>query len=436
MSSSDLTDSFPAAEYLFSLRNRGAKFGIERMQAFVQALGNPECEYPVIHVAGTNGKGSTCAMLDSILRKSGAKVGMLTSPHLVQLGERIQVDRQVTSNREIADFVEFLKPVADELGEGNADDAPSFFEMMTAMGFLLFAREKVDVALVETGLGGRLDASNVVSPILSIITSIGLDHVAQLGNDLPSIATEKAGIIKNQVPVVVGCMPESAKNTIQALANKREARVFDVEAAFPEAPNDLPQTNLEGTFQRWNAASAQVASLVLKERFGLTESLVSKALQEVEWEGRWQRMQVNGRTLILDATHNEEGASALDENLAKLVKCLEKKPWVLTGTLGEERARPLMTVAAKWARGIVLLRPNQPRACPFEILEGALPKTFSGELARSTLDELFSDEGTLNFGSAGDTLVVTGSIYLLGEVLARIKGHSAPRGLDVLQDWV
>ena len=436
MCSSDPKDTFPAAEYLFSLRSRGAKYGIERMQAFVQALGHPEREYPVIHVAGTNGKGSTCAMLDSILRKSGAKVGMLTSPHLVQLGERIQVDRQVTSNQEIADFVEFLKPVADELGQGNTAAAPSFFEMITAMGFLLFAREKVDVAIVETGLGGRLDATNVVHPILSIITSIGFDHVAQLGNDLSSIATEKGGVIKNKVPVVVGCMPESAKTTIQALANKRQSRVFDVEAAFPEAPEDLPQTNLEGAFQRWNAASAQVASLALKQRFGLTESLVSEALREVEWEGRWQCLQVNGRRLILDATHNEEGARSLDDNFAKLVNRLEKKPWVLTGTLGEERASPLMEVVAKWARGIVLLRPNQPRACPFDVLERAVPKTFSGELARSTLDELFSDEGKLDFGNTGDTLVVTGSIYLLGEVLARVKGRSVHRGLDALQDWV
>jgi len=406
------------------------------MRALVRALGHPEREFPIIHVAGTNGKGSVCAMLEAVLRRGGSKVGMLTSPHLVLLGERMQVNRRVTTDEEIATFVEQLKPVSEQLAADDPEDQPSFFELVTAMGFLLFAREKVDVAVVETGLGGRLDATNVVDPILSVITSVGLDHVAQLGDDLTSVAREKAGIVKPNVPVVIGRMPPEAQAVVNQVAEERVAEVFGVESSFPTAPRGLPKTNLEGTFQRWNAGTAFVALQVLGQRFELSDALVRDVLLEVNWAGRWQRLQVNGRTLILDATHNEEGACALEENLAKLAKDGKPCPWVVTGTLGEERAGPLMAVVAKWARGISLLQPKQPRACSYDMLENALPSGFTGEVRRSSVEELFPEEGGLTLGEPGDVVVATGSIYLVGEILARIQRRRASNGMSALQDWL
>lgn len=436
MSSNEMKESTAAEKYLFSLRNRGSKYGIDRMRQLVAALDHPERGFPIIHLAGTNGKGSVCAMLEAILRSSGLKVGMLTSPHLVRLGERIQVNRRVTSDEEIARLVEQLKPVTKQLAADDPDDHPSFFELIIVMGFLIFACEKVDVAVVETGLGGRLDATNVINPILSVITSVGLDHVAQLGNDIATIAREKAGIVKQDVPVVIGRMPSEAKGSIHRVAAELQARVFEVEDAFPKALLDLPETNLEGTFQRWNAGSALVASQVLGERFGLSDPSVRKALLEVDWAGRWQRLEVDGRTLILDATHNEEGALALEENMAKLVNDRGAKPWVVAGTLGEERGAALMAVVAKWAHGIVLVRPGQPRACSFEVLEKALPEGFLGEVRRSSVEELFPAKGKLSLGEPEDAVVVTGSIYLVGEVLTFLRGQRSPGGMSALQDWV
>ena len=436
MATSEMKESNKSEKYLFSLRNRGSKYGIDRMRQLVAALGCPERGFPIIHVAGTNGKGSVCAMLEAILRTSGLKVGMLTSPHLVRLGERIQVNRRVTTDEELAELVEQLKPVANQLAAGDPDDHPSFFELITAMGFMIFASEKVDLAIVETGLGGRLDATNVVDPILAIITSVGLDHIAQLGNNIAAIAREKAGIVKQEVPVVIGRMPSDAKESIRQTAAKLRAEIYDVEDAFPKAPLDLPATNLEGTFQRWNAGAALIASQILGERFGLRASSVRNALLEVDWPGRWQQLEVAGRTLILDATHNEEGALALEENMAKLVNERGVKPWVMAGTLGEERGAALMAVVAKWARGIVLLRPNQPRACSFEELEKALPDLFPGEVRRSAMPELFPEKGKLTLGQPGDAVVMTGSIYLVGEVLTLLRGQRAPEGMSALQDWV
>ncbi|MFP6899708.1 MAG: folylpolyglutamate synthase/dihydrofolate synthase family protein [Opitutales bacterium] len=428
--------STKAEKYLFSLRNQGSKYGIDRMQALVLALGHPEREYPVIHVAGTNGKGSVCAMLEAVLRKAGLRVGMLTSPHLVSLGERLQVNRWITPDEEIADFVDYLQPIAERLGRIDPEDHPSFFELITAMGFLLFAREQVDVAVVETGLGGRLDATNVVDPILTIVTSVAMDHVAQLGNDLASIAKEKAGILKQRVPVVIGRMPFEAKEVIVRVAENLQANVFQVETLFPHAPRDLPITNLEGTFQRWNAGVTLLATQVLEKRFGLKEPFVRDALQGVDWPGRWQRLELDGRTLILDATHNAEGSLALEENIRALIQDYGDRPWIIAGTLGDERASALMPVVAKWAKGIVLVRPNQPRACSFEELERALPTDFTGPVRRARTEELFPDEGKLVLGKSGEVVVVTGSIYLVGEILSKLRGYSPSSDLNALQDWV
>ena len=239
-----------AKAYLYSLKHHGAKYGIDRMRLLGEKIGHPERRFPVIHVAGTNGKGSTCAMLEAIFRLNGYKTGLFTSPHLVFQGERIQVNRKILDPDSIVKYTLQLKSIADKLAARNAADHPSFFEFMTAMAFMRFAEEAVDIGIIETGLGGRLDATNIVRPEISVITSISLDHTELLGDDLPAIAREKAGIIKEGRPVVLGCLPKEAENTIREIASQRNAPVHSIAEQFGNTSLDYPLTNLHGDYQR------------------------------------------------------------------------------------------------------------------------------------------------------------------------------------------
>jgi len=408
-------------EYLFSLKAGGAKFGVDRMRVLADALGHPEQRYPVIHVAGTNGKGSVAAMLDAVLHAAGWRTGLYTSPHLVRLGERVQVDRQRLTESEIQDYVAELSPISAREDLFAPADRPSFFEFMTAMAFLQFDRRKVDVAVVEVGLGGRLDATNIVEPEVSVITSIGLDHCEYLGDRLELIAAEKAGIIKQGRPVVIGRMPPEAEQVIRAIAAGRSAPVHSVREVFGDDIGRYPWTNLEGDYQRWNAATAVLAARLLPPRWKLDEATIARGLARADWAGRWQRVRIGGRPAILDASHNPEGAQILDANLARLVAETGRKPVILTGILGEFRARPLLAVIARHAKEIHLAIPHQSRACNFETLEHLIPADFTGPVHRTAVPAAFPAPDRCAMGGLSDVVVVTGSIYLLGEVLERLE---------------
>ena len=259
--------------YLYDLRNRGSSFGIERMLKFVQLLGNPQHEFPIIHVAGTNGKGSVCTMLDSIYRSNGYKVGLFTSPHLTELGERIRINGKNISENEIKSWVKKLKPVASKM-EKEGSEHPTFFEFMTAIAFLNFKKNNVDIAIIETGLGGRLDSTNVVLPKLSIITTISKDHCAILGDTLEEIATEKAGIIKHQVPVLIGSLPVCASGVVEKIAEERDTLVSVIDESKHES---FPSTNLKGSYQRQNAAIALRASEMLENEITVKKELCIEA---------------------------------------------------------------------------------------------------------------------------------------------------------------
>jgi dihydrofolate synthase/folylpolyglutamate synthase len=428
---------YPATkEYLFGLKYQGPKYGIDRMRLLGERLGHPERRYPVIHVAGTNGKGSVCAMLEAIYRQAGKRVGMYTSPHLVFLGERVQVNRQPLTPDDICRYVDELRLHAEAIAAQEPDAQPSFFEFMTSMAFLHFARQRVDLALIEVGLGGRLDATNIVSPALTIITSIGLDHMEFLGSTLPEIAREKAGIIKPGIPVILGRLPAEAEAEIRAVAKTLNAPVHTVNERFGEDLAGFPTTRLEGSHQRVNAGTAALAVEVLAKTFPVSTATVAAGLQEVIWAARWQRFPLShNRQLILDASHNAEGARTLDENLSHLRVESGRSPLMLIGALGEHRARALLEVAARHAREIILLQPNQPRATGFAELRTFIPKAFGGPVRDSTVAAIFPSSGVCALGLPGDTIVATGSIYLLGEILERFA-HTTPAGEGILQDTV
>jgi dihydrofolate synthase/folylpolyglutamate synthase len=422
-------------DYLFGLKAGGVKFGVDRMRILAGLIGNPESSVPCIHVAGTNGKGSVSAMLESILRASGRRTGLYTSPHLVRLGERVQVNRSILTEEEITDYVRELGPVADAISSrGGLDDRPSFFEFMTAMAFLQFARRACDFSVIEVGLGGRLDATNIVLPEVSVVTSIGVDHSEMLGDTLEAIAGEKAGIIKEGRPVVIGRLPVVAEATVRSIAASRGAPVVSVREEFGEDVARYPRTGLEGDYQRWNAATATLAAGLLHPRFGVTGDAVEAGLRSVDWPGRWQRIELGGRLAILDSSHNPEGAAVLDANLARLRAETGRAPVGIVGALGALRAGPLLEVLCRHCRELHLVVPQQARASSHAELEALVPGGFHGRVFRSSVAELFPTPLNCTAGGPDDVIVVTGSIYLLGEVLTRLEPQRGP-GEGRLQDF-
>ena len=407
--------------WLTGLRNLGSRLGVERMRLLSARLGRPELAAPCIHVAGTNGKGSTCAMIEAIQRAHGRRTGLYTSPHLVSIGERIQVDRTPLTDAEVVAHAERLRPHYEAIRAQDPEDAPTFFELITAAAFLEFAARRVDVAVLETGLGGRLDATNVCAPEVCVITSIGLDHMEYLGPTHAAIAGEKAGIIKPGVPVVIGYVPPEAEAVIVARARAVGAPFHFVRDRFPQG---LPETSLPGEHQRRNAGAALLAC-ELATRLPIDEAKARAALLAVEWAGRWQSHRLaDGRRLIIDGSHNEEGARVVEPLLASL-----PSPTLIVGALGAERARPLVETAARHAARLVLVRPDNERACSVDELAAFIPAGFRGEVRRASVAELFPSPATCV--AEGETIVVLGSLYLVGEVLARLRGQGLP---DVWQD--
>jgi dihydrofolate synthase/folylpolyglutamate synthase len=410
-----------AVACLQEMKSRGISMGLEGIERLVAALGNPERRVPCIHIAGTNGKGSVAAMLESIFRSSGWRTGLYTSPHLIKLGERIQVDRIFLTEAEITSYVREMGPIAAGLSGGRVKESgASYFEFMTAMAFLHFARWDCAISCVEVGMGGRLDATNVVMPEVSVITSIALDHCEVLGDTFAAIAAEKAGIIKPGRPVILGRLPAEAEATVRGIATSRGSPVTSVAEVFGDDLAAYPRTNLAGEYQRVNAAVATLVARAMPGRWELSESRVERALLSVDWPGRWQRFSVGGRTIILDSSHNGEGAVALDENLRALVAETGRAPIAVVGVLGMARARPLVAVLCGQVRKLYFVKPAQGRACSFEELAACVPPQSPVTFNASAVDRLFPDANTCLAGSAGDTIVVTGSIYLAGEVLARI----------------
>lgn len=430
-----LSDYASAVEYLQGLKARGVALGLERMRRFVEALGNPQQQIPCIHIAGTNGKGSVAAMVESILRAGGWNVGLYTSPHLVRLGERVQVNRQILDESTIAACVRVLQPIAERLeAEFGVDEHPSYFEFMTALAFLHFARRRCDIACIEVGLGGRLDATNVIVPEVSVIASIGLDHLELLGDTLEEIAAEKAGIIKPGRPVVIGRLLPKVEAVIRDIAASRDAPVCSVREKFGDSLSRYPQTNLEGDYQRWNAATATLVAETLPARWKLDPVTVQRALLNVEWPARWQRFLVGGRHVILDTAHNSEGAAVLEANLMRLIADTGRAPILVGGMLGVARARSLVPVFCRHAREIHFVVPAQSRACRFEELEALVEPSCAARVVRGSVEQIFPSSDVCAIGAAGDTIVVAGSVYLAGEVLARLE-PARGAGESQLQDF-
>jgi dihydrofolate synthase/folylpolyglutamate synthase len=410
-----------AGLYLARRVRFGIKFGLGTMRALVAEMGHPERAYPTLLVAGTNGKGSVAAYCDAILRASGFRTGRYTSPHLVRVNERIAVDGHAIADRDFAFAVRAVRDAAERLvRRGVLETHPTFFEVLTAAAFAHFRRRAVDVAVLEVGLGGRLDATNVVDPVASAIVSIDFDHEVYLGRTLAAIAGEKAGVMRAGRPTVVGPLPGEARRAVLAQARVSGARVVEAgRGARFAGPFDLRTPSaryaglrpLPGAHQRDNLLVA-IRLLEEAKREGLSVDLrkVPAAVARTRWPGRLERV-AGDPPLVLDGAHNPAGARALAAHLA------QGPPFVLVfAAMADKDVRGLARELFPLATEIVLTRPRVSRAAtPDELARR------SGRLgARAHREPSVARALRLARRLArarGAVVVVAGSLYLVGAVM-------------------
>jgi dihydrofolate synthase/folylpolyglutamate synthase len=413
-----------AIQFLYSLRLFGANFGLENTFKLADLAGNPQKQLRFIHVAGTNGKGSTCAMLESVYRASGLRVGMFTSPHLVSFRERIQVNRQLVTENDVVRLVAELRDQCATSGDFGSisdlkenrdrqDACPTFFEFVTIMALRHFVEQKCELVILETGLGGRLDATNIVTPLASVITNIGIEHSEWLGDTVDKIATEKAGIIKPGVPVVTAAAPGHGLEVIEAVAREKHSPFTMVDAAQTNVPPlDSIELPLHGPHQRLNAALALATVRTLSKELPVTNSALRTGLMTVNWAGRMQRIQTNsGQTILLDGAHNADGAEAL--RIALQEEFPGSKPTMVFGVFRDKDSTRMCHSLAPLAERILLTPVQSERSeHPSKLVAAcrdANPHT-SIEVCGSLTEALQKI-------SAVPFVVIAGSLYLVGEAM-------------------
>jgi dihydrofolate synthase / folylpolyglutamate synthase len=408
----------PATDFLFSLERFGMKFGLANMAALCEALDHPERAFPSILIAGTNGKGSVAAMVDAALIAQGYRSGRYTSPHLQRLEERFAIGgRDVGADRLEASATRIRAAVDALLLSGRLEALPTFFECTTAVAFDLFREARVDAAVLEVGLGGRLDATNVVTPIAAAIVSIDFDHQAQLGDTRTSIAAEKAGIIKPGIPVVCGAMPPDAMEVIARAASACAAPlvVTDGDAALADRVAAIPLA-LEGAHQRLNAAVAlrllEVVDADPRHGLRVDEPARRAGLATARWPGRLETLGYRDRPLLLDAAHNPAGARALASYL------MSRWPDGVTlvfGAMKDKAVAEMLQALAPAARLLVCTTAPTPRAMTAAAL---LDVARALGLEAAAVDDPMAAVDRAY--AASRPIVVAGSIFLLGAVRERV----------------
>ena len=383
-----------AIDWLYELRLLGSKLGLKNPRQLAAHAGDPHQSLRIIHVAGTNGKGSVCAMLESIYRAAGYKTGLYTSPHLVSFRERIQVNRELIAEMEVVRLTECMQAL---LRKFPAEQPPTFFEVITVMALEHFARARCDIILLETGLGGRLDATNIVTPIATVITPIAFDHQQYLGETLAQIATEKSGILKQGIPAL------SAPQLPEARAVLEQTGPI----TFVEGER---ATALAGKHQRQNAALATATVEVLQNTLPVKNETIETGLANVRWPARGQVFELNGRKMLLDAVHNPASAETLRGVLAELHP--GQRPTLMLGVLADKNWEQMVGILAPVASRVVCVPVSSERTLPPDELANACRQQNDCEVVVAE-----SLEEGLATVAKDDFVVLTGSIYLLGEAM-------------------
>ncbi|MCU0571464.1 MAG: bifunctional folylpolyglutamate synthase/dihydrofolate synthase [Syntrophobacteraceae bacterium] len=429
MESSALNRYKTSIDYLYGLQKYGIKFGLNSTERILERLGNPERRLRCIHVGGTNGKGSTAAMLSSVLRAHGLRVGLYTSPHLVRFTERFRVDEREADVERILEVFERVRSVLDD------SEPPTFFEMVTAMAFQYFLEEQVDWAVIEVGMGGRLDATNVIRPEVSIITNVSYDHQEFLGNSLAAIAREKAGIIKEEVPLVTGARQPVVKGILKATCFSHHAPVFCLGSQFRVRRNPdgtfqyhgikrkwrSLELNLKGAHQFQNAALALAALEVVKEENAvpLDAEVIREALLDVRWPCRLEVLQ-ESPLVILDGAHNPHGAESLRDALKS---CFDyEKLHLVLGIMADKDTRGILRRLLPLAETAIFTKPRYARAEKPETLK---------RLARPYVqkhyvipDPAAAIAEARAMASPNDAICIAGSLYFAGEVKELLGEHT------------
>ncbi len=418
-----------AIQYLYGLQARGAKLGLETTRQLAALAGDPQHRLRFIHVAGTNGKGSVCALLESVYRTTGLRVGLYTSPHLVAFGERIQIDRQIIPP---ADLVRLTAEMPSLIALLPAGVQPTLFEVVTVLALRYFAEQHCDLVIWETGLGGRLDATNIVTPLASVITNIQFDHQVWLGTSLEQIAREKGGIIKPGVPVITATEEAAARAVLEQMARERGAPFFtirtdQVEAALP-AGLILP---LAGAHQRLNAALVCATVQALAPAITVSESMLRTGLATARWAGRLQLVERGqGRQVLLDGAHNAAGAATLRS--AIIANYDRRLPGLVLGILQDKDFEPMCRLLAPLAERVFLVPVNSPRrARPADLAP-------SCRLANPTAEivECGDLAEALDRTAALPLVLVAGSLQLVGEALEQLGEFPPPPiGERNLNEW-
>jgi dihydrofolate synthase/folylpolyglutamate synthase len=421
----DLLTSYSAAiEALFARTTSGTKFGLERTQAILARLGSPHEKLSAIHVAGTNGKGSVVATVEALLTARGRKIGRYTSPHLIDFRERITVDSVPIPEEAVLEFLEKWIPAAEEMGA-------TFFELTTALAFDWFVRQEVDIAVIETGLGGRLDSTNVLTPLVATVTSIGLDHTDLLGDTLEAIAREKAGIFKRGVPAVIGESASEIRSLLVKYAKEAgahpvvviddEYRISDIEVAetgtsFALAKKSARQsviTPLIGAFQARNTAIAIATVGVLGRKYRPTRAQISAKLTQLFLPGRYQRY---GK-FIFDVAHNPDGARAVAESIRALNPPAPRT--ALIAVLSDKDWQGIIRALAPAVDRFVFT--NAPSAPPDRRWDPSQAQAFAKSQGFDSQLEPDLDTALLRAQKGAETVLVTGSFHTVGDVMSRLQ---------------
>jgi len=404
--------------HLFNLTNQGIKYDLARIEKAAESIGTPYLSYPSIHVAGTNGKGSVCAMIESILRQAGVRTGLFTSPHLINFEERFIIDGIPVKTPDWLEVYESIKPVCDSF-------KLSFFETSTLIAFELFRRAKIDMAVIETGLGGRLDATNIIAPQVSVITAIDKDHASFLGTDITGIAREKLGIVKNGTPLIMQSSPiASITETAKKICAEKNAPLSFVcnsaveikrtaplpqEFIYEDIPFRLP---LNGTFQITNALTALKAVSAI----GISDTTaMQRGLAQTRIPGRFQRIEKQEKTIIFDIAHNPGAAQSLAGSLRLF--CDPSDLCVITGIMADKEIRAILTPLCTVCNHIIFTEPAIPRACSVSELPSFLPKEslrpFSvvADCSQAVQKALQRPE---------KIICITGSFYTVGECMTAL----------------
>ncbi len=396
-----------ALDWLYGTQWFGVKLGLEGVHRLAGELGvvlqGPGSPL-FLHVAGTNGKGSTCAMVDSICRAAGRRCGLYTSPHLISITERFRLDGDQMTGEQLCDSIVKIRRLVEHW-----DPHPTFFEIVTVLGLEWFQRERAEIVVLETGLGGRLDATNVVTPAVSVLTPVGLDHQQYLGGTLKEIAWEKAGIIKPGVPVVSAPQPPEVREVFERRTRELNCTFRVVDSPYRGG------VGLAGEVQRWNAALA-LASLSAADIF-VEEAEVQQGLAEVQWPGRFQKV---SSSLVLDGAHNPHAAEALAATWKQ--EFPGEKMTLIFGSLEDKDHAALLKALAPLVGEVIVLQVESPRALRREVLVSLVGEHLSKVPCRVATDAAAALALPAKFRR-----LATGSLYLVGEVLALIQKRNVEK---------